>query len=76
MIIIVNCQSCGNQLFRDQDYKPKGDGLQILVPPCKCAAQQSVHVDVCPACFGDCERLHNDGLMHKCQVCNGTGKRP
>jgi hypothetical protein len=32
-------------------------------------------LDVCPACFGDCERLHNDGLMHKCEVCGGTGKR-
>lgn len=31
--------------------------------------------DTCPACFGDCERLHNDGLMHKCEVCGGTGKR-
>ena len=27
----------------------------------------------CYACFGECERLYNDGLMHKCRVCNGTG---
>lgn len=39
------------------------------------AAQKRVQSDVCPACFGNCERLYNDGLMHKCQVCNGTGTR-
>jgi len=45
MIIIVNCQACGKQLFRDQDYEPKGHGVQLLVPPCDCAAQQSVQSD-------------------------------
>ncbi len=28
----------------------------------------------CPVCFGDRERLNNDGLMHKCEFCDGTGK--
>lgn len=48
MIIIVNCQACGKQLFRDQDYEPKGHGVQLLVPPCDCAAQQSFAPDAAP----------------------------
>ncbi len=52
MIIIVNCQACGKQLFRDQDYEPKGHGVQLLVPPCDCAAQPRVQLTggTCAAC--------------------------
>jgi hypothetical protein len=32
-------------------------------------------VDVCPVCFGDQYMLYNDGLMHPCPSCKGTGKR-
>ena len=50
MIIIVNCQACGKQLFRDQDYEPKGHGVQLLVPPCDCAVQQGVQPTVLCTC--------------------------
>lgn len=30
----------------------------------------------CRACDGRCERLHNDGLMHRCTVCGGTERKP
>lgn len=29
--------------------------------------------DTCPGCDGQRERLHNDGLMHVCTLCSGTG---
>jgi hypothetical protein len=39
------------------------------------AAQQRVQADKCPVCFGDQYLLHNDGLMHPCPACGGTGIR-
>jgi len=29
----------------------------------------------CPVCFGDKYSLFNDGLMHPCPACKGTGRR-
>ena len=63
MILIVNCQSCGKQLFRDQDYEPKGDGVQILVPPCECTAQHRAQRTACAMCGG--EDLHNEGCAYQ-----------
>ena len=42
---------------------------------CLEATQQPLAPDACPVCFGDKYLLHNDGLMHPCPACNGTGKR-
>lgn len=39
------------------------------------AVEQRLQSDVCPMCFGDKYSLHNDGLMHPCPACEGTGKR-
>lgn len=32
-------------------------------------------LDACPVCFGDQYLIWNDGLLHPCPACNGTGKR-
>jgi hypothetical protein len=59
---------------------PDDDVIYMFGIPCRLSSARSQSpkraANVCPACFGDCERLHADGLMHKCMVCNGTGKRP
>ena len=53
---------------RDQDF------LKKRCPKCQ-AAEQKRAVDVCPVCFGDQYLVYNDGLMHPCPACKGTGKR-
>lgn len=38
------------------------------------AAEQSVQRTICPACAGKGQRTNFEGLLIKCQWCNGTGQ--
>jgi hypothetical protein len=83
----MNCRTALLTILDQVDYTNGACGVtemvgavlpkEIIALARKAIADEAAgQADMCPACFGDCERLHNDGLMHKCRVCNGTGKRP
>lgn len=77
------CKKCGQR----EQHIHKGVTYQLCatcamdnffnfleLPPVEVRPTQR-SADDCPVCFGDKYVLHNDGLMHSCPACKGTGKR-
>jgi len=62
---IYKCADCGVEFIIR--FVPLTSAAELLRAPAE--PEQT-----CPVCFGDRERLNNDGLMHKCEFCDGTGK--